>query len=109
MQVTYKCQLCVEVAPKGHQTMICPYCGGDLRGEGCPTISGTRDQFGIGREFVDERTGRTIDNWKSWERAGYQNPLETTKNHKVKEMIKEKQKELKGKRQRQLTPQEMPV
>lgn len=72
-------------------------------------ISGTRDSFGIGNQFVDERTGKTIDNWKSWERAGYRPALDGIKNHRVKESVKEKMKSLKGVKQRQPTPAEMPL
>ena len=34
-------------------------------------ISGTRDSFGVGKEFRDEKTGQVIDTWKKWEDAGY--------------------------------------
>jgi len=57
---------------------------------------GTRDGFGIKNEFTDHLTGKPIDNWRSWEKAGYRNPLDTTKNRIVKEKIKEKIKIKKG-------------
>ena len=41
------------------------------------SIVGTRDSFGIGKEFKDEATGQTIDTWKKWEKAGYKNALES--------------------------------
>lgn len=56
---------------------------------GNPGIIGTRDNFGIRNEFVDEQTGTVINNWKTWERAGFRDPVEVTKNHTVKEKIKE--------------------
>ncbi len=40
-----------------------------------PAITGTADSFGIGNAFVDDKTGKTIDNWKSWEKAGYKSAL----------------------------------
>jgi hypothetical protein len=44
-----------------------------------PYISGTRDAFGIGNEFVDESTGETIDTWGKWEKAGYRDARESAK------------------------------
>ena len=73
-------------------------CGGRVdRFIGQPMVVGTRDNFGIKNEFRDDSNGQTIDNWKSWEKAGYRNPLETTKNHSVKEKIKEQIEKKKGK------------
>jgi len=51
---------------------------------------GTRDSFGIGKEFQDPESGKVIDNWKSWERAGYRNPLEVTKDLNIRSGIKRK-------------------
>ncbi|HCJ66662.1 MAG TPA: hypothetical protein DHV62_04870 [Elusimicrobia bacterium] len=55
-----------------------------------PGINGSRDNFGIGKAFTDDETGKTIDNWRTWEKEGYKNPLEVTKNHTVREKIKRK-------------------
>ena len=66
-----------------------------LESRQCPGILGTRDSFGIGKEFRDERTNKTIDNWNSWERAGFKNPLEVVKNNNVKERMKEKIEKIK--------------
>jgi len=59
-------------------------------------ISGTRDTFGIGKEFVDNKTGKTIDNWRTWEKAGYRDAVEFHKNGdpSVKEGIKRKMKKI---------------
>jgi hypothetical protein len=38
-----------------------------------PGITGTRDNFGIGKEFYDKKHG-WIDNYKKWERSGYSEP-----------------------------------
>jgi hypothetical protein len=108
VEIVYRCVKCSRLGLGPIYPMICA-CGGDIRGLGCPSISGTRDQFGIGNEFIDERTNRTIDNWKDWERAGYKDPLEVTKNHRVREMIKDKKKELAGQKFRQPKPEELPV
>lgn len=61
-----------------------------LESRQCPGITGTRDNFGIGKAFIDDSTNKTIDNWRSWEKAGYRNPLDVTKNHTVREKIKRK-------------------
>ena len=86
--------------------MICP-CGGDLKGTGMPGVTGTRDGFGIGQNFIDERTHKEITTWKEWERAGYRKP--SPKNERVKEAFENKTKELKGRNIRQPLPHELPV
>jgi hypothetical protein len=86
--------------------MVCP-CGGDLKGEGFPSVTGTRDGFGIGQNFIDEKTHREITTWREWEKAGFKEP--NIKNPKVRELVKEKRKELRGKRLRQPLPHELPV
>ena len=59
-------------------------------------ITGTRDGFGIRRSFYDSKTGKDIDTWKSWEKAGFRNPLESDykRNPEVKDKIKYKMKHL---------------
>lgn len=74
--------------------MLCK-CGGRYYGVGVAGISGTRDGFGIGKAFKDNKTGKTIDNWKSWEKAGYRNPLETVKDLNVMAGIKRKMDKIK--------------
>lgn len=86
--------------------MIC-ICGGDLRGQG-PGVIGTRDGFGIGKEFIDERTGKTIDNYRAWEKAGYKD-VSAIQNHEVKERVKEKVKSLKGKPSKKLEHTSLPM
>lgn len=54
-----------------------------------PAITGTRDGFGIRNEFRNEE-GKTIDNWKSWEKAGYRKASEAIKNPEMKNKVKEK-------------------
>ncbi len=54
----------------------------------CPGIVGTRDLFGIGKDFRDDRTGKVIDTYPKWEKAGYR-PLDISRDIK-KESVKEK-------------------
>lgn len=86
--------------------MVCE-CGGDIKGEGFPSITGTRDGFGIGKNFIDERTNKEITTWREWEKAGYREPK--LKNEKAQEAFKEKKSQLKGQRLRQPLPSELPV
>lgn len=96
LDIVYVCQDCDKVSPKDYHRMVCKYCGGKIKGTGGPSISGTRDGFGISKSFKDEETGQEIDTWKKWEKAGYRDPVEVTKNHAVKEKIKEKIKKRKN-------------
>ena len=100
LDVDYICLSCGKESDESNRGMLCEYCGGKLLGVGAPGISGTRDNFGIKKSFKDGSTGKTIDNWKSWERAGYRNPLETVKDHNVKEGIKRKIDKIKHEKQR---------
>ena len=87
MEFIYTCIDCGREKPKNaSRGMICGYCGGELRGQ-APYIS-TTDTFSKKKAFVDERTGKEIGTWKQWEKAGYTDPLET-KNHTLKEKLKE--------------------
>ena len=88
--IKYICRSCNEEASEDYKFMICEFCGGDLRPNGVPGVTGTRDGFGINNSFQDDENGQTIDNWKSWEKRGYRNPLEITRNNTVKEKIKAK-------------------
>ena len=90
LEFKYICIGCGKEKPEYFHGMICPYCQGDLRGTGCPGITGTRDNFGVMKSFKDINTGKTIDNWKSWEKAGYRNPMDVVKDKGVKSKIKDK-------------------
>lgn len=70
--------------------MTCHKCGGRLRTKDLPTITGTRDGFGIKNEFYDNKTKKYITNRKEWEKAGFRDPLEVTTTHNVREGIKRK-------------------
>lgn len=64
-----------------------------------PGITGTRDSFGIGKEFYDKKHG-VIDNFKKWERAGYRKPDFKGMGedaHDMTEMVKEFKKKAKSK------------
>lgn len=89
LQVEYICQACGRESPPDDNGMVCQ-CGGFYRGIGGPGISGTRDNFGIRKSFTDCNDGKTIDNWRSWEKAGFRNPLETVKDSNVRAGIKRK-------------------
>ena len=87
--IAYICIDCGKTPPEDYMSMICPHCRGRIRGSG-PGVTGTRDNFGVGMAFTDDESGKTIDNWKSWEKAGFRKPLEVTNDHVVKEKVKEK-------------------
>jgi len=54
-----------------------------------PGITGTRDQFGIGRNFYHE--GKEITTHREWDKAGYVDAhSDPALNHDTKEMMKEK-------------------
>ena len=65
-----------------------------------PGITGTRDSFGVFKAFRDEETGRVIDNWKSWEKAGFRSAVEVHKKDaigvRIKDKIEKKKKFNKG-------------
>ena len=89
LEITYICQECGKESSENNRGMICEYCFGHLRGEGAPGIHGTRDSFGIKNSFKDDSTGKEIDNWKTWEKAGYRDALSFTKNSDMKKKIKD--------------------
>ncbi len=73
------------------KTEHCPFCDEVMRKDYSGiAVQGTRDNFGVGMAFTDDESGKTIDNWKSWEKAGFRKPLEVTNDHVVKEKVKEK-------------------
>lgn len=98
--IEYKCIDCGRKPPKNYCKMVCPYCKQDsgypgrIRGEG-PGIMGTKDIFGIRKSFQDDESGETIDNWRTWEKRGFRNPLEVTKDNTVVEKIKAKKDRIK--------------
>jgi hypothetical protein len=78
--------------------MICPQCSGDLKGEGIPSVTGTRDGFGIGRNFIHENENGSkeeITTWREWEKKGYKDAVSFHKG-----VMKEKIKENMDKRRR---------
>lgn len=62
---------------------------------GCPSVLGTRDSFGFKNRFRDNQSGKTIDNWRSWEKAGYRDPLSMHKGD-VKKKIQTKMEKIKN-------------
>ena len=79
--------------------MICPKCNGDLKGEGFPSVTGTRDGFGIGRKFYhnDGQGVKEITTWREWEKAGYKDAISATNNKNIAKMAKDKMKRIKAK------------
>lgn len=74
----------------------CPECGRVATKLFNFAISGTRDNFGIKNAFVSDK-GEVIDNWKSWEKAGYRQAKDCNLKRNLKEQIGEKKDKLKGK------------
>jgi hypothetical protein len=93
IQITYTCQRC-GIELEDISSFICE-CGGEFKGTGMPGITGGRDNFGIRREFYDIKTGKYIDNFKSWERAGFKEPgaVDGRNSKFIKEKVKELKKE----------------
>ena len=88
------CPKCGNLLKDDLRSCFCPQCSCLI---GYPSITGTRDGFGISKGFFDKRTGKQIDNWHSWERAGYRNPLtESNLKPEYKKIVKEKQKAIKN-------------
>lgn len=73
-----------------------------LKSRQFPGVIGTRDSFGIGKEFVDKESGKLIDTWPKWQKAGYRDFKDTVYKDKrdpdmkerVKEQIKIKKRKL---------------
>lgn len=101
LEITYTCLSCGR--EEGDiKSFVCK-CGGEFRGTGMPSITNTMDSFGIGRAFYDVKTGKYIDNFKKWERAGFKEPgavggrNSDQIKHQVKEMKKNKTYQTKSK------------
>ena len=91
------CRKCHYVYPDTNRQSFCS-CGGIINGLRV-NLTGTRDSFGIGKDFQDKHFG-TIDNFKSWERAGYGEPDFTGMGddaHEMTERVKETRKQAKSK------------
>ena len=77
----YLCKKCGEQSvlksmKRSSNIEYCQFCNDPMeRIFTVPLITGTRDSFGIGKEWVKD--GQVIDNWKSWERAGYIDPKDS--------------------------------
>lgn len=96
LDIAYVCQSC-GFSPDEPKSMACPKCGGDLKGEGMPGVTGTRDGFGIGRNFIhsDEKGTREITTWREWEKAGYKDAISATRNKDIAKRAKDKMKRIK--------------
>lgn len=99
--IEYMCIDCgkYQTKLKKEQFFVCNHCGGRVRGQNVPRMLGTRDSFGIGKEFHDPESGKLIDTWPKWEKAGYKQLKDATptkRRARCNEKIKEKKEKLKG-------------
>ncbi len=80
------------MAPRSYRRMLCPKCNGDMRPKDFNlAITGTRDSFGIGKGFRDPKTGKVIDNFRTWEREGYKDYKDDpTLSSDIRQQIKRK-------------------
>jgi len=103
MIFTYHCTKCGIEMPVDYEGMVCE-CGGDYRlSSGFPGIHGTRDSFGIGKAFISDK-GEEIDTWKKWERAGYSDPMQSSRlPGLVKDKIKDKVDKIKIEKKRKFS------
>jgi len=83
--IEYVCITCGKVPAENSKSMVCE-CGGPIRGQG-PGISGTRDGFGVKNGFHDDQTGKTVDTWRKWEKAGFRRPKDLSMKGDMKEKI----------------------
>lgn len=98
----------LKTADKSSQAEHCN-CGKLLRRLYTPPgITGTRDSFGIGRNFIhkgEDGKFREITNWKQWHKDGYRDPMDSPSISKThKDMIKIKKKVIKDGKNRSITP-----
>lgn len=96
MRYRYECRECeitfeIVCPVIDRHKQKCPKCGSNDIDKfiGSVVPIWTRDGFGVKNEFINSE-GKTIDNWKTWEKEGYRNPLEVTQSNQIKEQIKEK-------------------
>lgn len=89
-----RCKKCNHEHPDSNKATFC-HCGGIIEGLSM-NISGTRDSFGIGKAFVDKEHG-VIDNFKKWERAGYQDKPDMG-NNEMNQMVKHFKKDARNKK-----------
>lgn len=85
-----ECLKCHLKFPSQDKRTFCK-CGG-LFDDVTISISGTRDSFGIGKSFYDPKTSQYIDNYKSWEKAGFMQPKDTNAPDHIHKITKEKMK-----------------
>ena len=104
-----ECQECFRVDEKvvrfaDFDNPIKCTCGGLMKKLiGIPAVINTRDSFGIGKEFLDKGTGKVIDNWGKWEKAGFRDPMDSaTLNNDCKNIVKAKRKAIKDGKNRSI-------
>ena len=89
------------------KTERCSKCGEVLHRVYTATmITGTRDNFGVTKEFYSPHAKKYINNWKDWKRAGYSDPKhDTTMTHSLKEKVKEKMDKIKFYKSKGINPE----
>jgi len=107
VEFKYNCIDCGKEKPKNAaRGMFCHYCGGELRGQ-APHIS-TTDTFGKRKAFIDERTGKEINTWKNWEKAGF-GDVKDIKNHDMKEKVKEQLHKRSNREEKKINVNSLPI
>jgi hypothetical protein len=95
------CKQCLKTYKDTTRNTFCK-CGGvmnDLK----ISIGNTRDSFGVGKEFYDSKTGKYINNWKSWEKAGFKD-FKDVKDHRNDNLTKLTKEKMKSKPKSTKTP-----
>ena len=87
-----QCPKCNHQLPVNLKSCFCPSCGYCL---GFPEVTGTRDSFGIKNAFFDSKTGKTIDTWKKWEKAGFKDARDVFPKGSLKNEISRKVEKIK--------------
>ena len=109
MTYEYECPMCYEIvtlhrAVDDRDDEVLCTCGDKMhRLVSFPAVIGTRDGFGIGNAFKDEKTGKEITTWKEWEKAGYRSIEDGKLPRNLKAQIKEKKEKIKTKDGKKIT------
>ena len=110
----YQCQACEDYFTTIHSMNAkpltrCTNCGKDRlkRLISAPHIS-TPDTFGVKKAFYDEKTGKTIDTFKKWEKAGFRDIADIPRSE-MRDKAMAKQKRCKSRGDRAVDPANLPI
>jgi len=86
------CRSCGKEFPDSNRDTFCS-CGGLINGFTI-RVGNTRDSFGVSKEFYDHKTGKYINNYKDWEKAGFRDfkDIKDHRNDNITKLTKEKLK-----------------